>query len=372
MTHDTLLNELWSETLSRLGGAERITALARQTRAFLRPREIKSATDLLRIVLAYCLGGMGLRSTSAWAASIGLADLSNVALLGRLQNSTAWMQCLIGEVLAGKTPVAARGRPVRILDGTLVPKASVKARQTGEFWRIHAVFDLPSECFSHFELTDEKEAEHLERGAVVAGEIRVADRGYMSTERLAAVLAQGGDVIVRSGWRRAKWLDADGNSFDLIADLKAAADAGRIDRSIALARPSNRIGSTPPPPPLAMRLVAFRKPKDKREEARRKVRREASKEMAKIGDGTLVASEWLILVTSLPVEAYSAEDIATLYQSRWRIEMAFKRLKSLIGLGGPPGQDKAVAKTWILAHLLMILLLEPHTSAPEVSPRLAA
>ena len=101
-------------------------------------------------------------------------------------------------------------------------------------------------------------------------------------------------------------------------------------------------------------------------------RHEASKENAKIGSGTLVAAEWMILVTSLPADAFPAEAIADLYQSRWRIEMAFKRLKSLIGLGGPPGQDTAVAKTWILAHLLMILLLEPHTSAPEVSPRLAA
>jgi hypothetical protein len=52
--------------------------------------------------------------------------------------------------------------------------------------------------------------------------------------------------------------------------------------------------------------------------------------------------------------------------------MAFKRLKSIIGLSGPPGENPQAAKTWILAHLLMVLLLEPHTSAPEVSPRMAA
>ena len=367
MTHELLLNELWTQTLARLGGEGRIAALARETRAFLRPREIKCANDLLRIILAYCLGGMGLRSTCAWAASIGLADLSNVALLGRLQNSTAWMQRLVEVLLAagaGQAHAAARGRPVRLLDGTLVPKASVKARQSGEFWRIHAVFDLPSERFSHFELTDEKEAEHLERGPVVAGEIRIADRGYMSTERLAAVVAQGADVIVRSGWRRAKWLEVDGTKLDLIAALEAAADVGRIDRVIGLARSGTE--------PLQMRLVAIRKPAEAREDSRRKARREASKESVKIGNDTLVAAEWMILVTSLPADAFPADAIAELYQSRWRIEMAFKRLKSLIGLGGPPGQDMAVAKTWILAHLLMILLLEPHTSAPEASPRLAA
>ena len=92
MTHESLLNELWQTMLSRLGGVAAIEASAREMRAFLRPRAVKSAADLLRLILAYCLGGMGLRSTSAWAASAGLADLSNVALPQRLRNCGAWME----------------------------------------------------------------------------------------------------------------------------------------------------------------------------------------------------------------------------------------------------------------------------------------
>jgi len=63
---------------------------ARATKAFVRPREIKNAVDLLRLVLAYCLGKRGLRLTAAWAAAIGLVDISDVALLYRLR------QCGIG------------------------------------------------------------------------------------------------------------------------------------------------------------------------------------------------------------------------------------------------------------------------------------
>ena len=111
MTHDSLLNELWTTTLTRLGGEGTITALARETKAFQRPREIKSAVNLPRFVLAYCLGGMGLRTTSAWASSIGLADVSNVALLGRLRNCTAWMERLVGRLLADDVRAAAQGRP---------------------------------------------------------------------------------------------------------------------------------------------------------------------------------------------------------------------------------------------------------------------
>jgi hypothetical protein len=43
-------------------------------------------------------------------------------------------------------------------------------------------------------------------------------------------------------------------------------------------------------------------------------------------------------------------------------------LKSLIGLKKPPGTDERSARPWILAHLLMILLLEPQVDALEDSP----
>ena len=53
MTHESLLNELWQATLKQLGGAAAIEASAHKARAFLRPRAVKSATDLLRLILAY-------------------------------------------------------------------------------------------------------------------------------------------------------------------------------------------------------------------------------------------------------------------------------------------------------------------------------
>jgi len=53
----------------------------------------------------------------------------------------------------------------------------------------------------------------------------------------------------------------------------------------------------------------------------------------------------------------------------WDIELGFERLKSLIGLAAPPGADERSAKPWILAHLLVILLLEPFIDELEdISP----
>src|SRR6476620_6301313 len=59
------------------------------------------------------------------------------------------------------------------------------------------------------------------------------------------------------------------------------------------------------------------------------------------------------------------------FQQGW-FELAFKRLKSLVGLKRPPGTDARYAKPYALAHLLMILLLEPLVDALEDSPRPAA
>jgi IS4 transposase len=79
----------------------------------------------------------------------------------------------------------------------------------------------------------------------------------------------------------------------------------------------------------------------------------------------------VIIVTSLAPESFSPADVLALYRLRWRIELGFKRLKSLIGLKGPPSSDERSARPYILAHLLIILLLEPVADEFEDSPRWA-
>ena len=90
-----------------------------------------------------------------------------------------------------------------------------------------------------------------------------------------------------------------------------------------------------------------------------------------MSQNTLAAADWFILVTSLNAAEFSTEDVLALYRLRWRVELGFKRLKSLIGLHGPPGTDARSARPYILAHLVMLLLPEPLVDALEGSPRWA-
>jgi len=363
MRHESLVNEDWTSVVAQLGGEEALSVTARETKAFVRPREITNAVDLLRLILAYCLGERGLRSTTAWAASVGLVDISAVALLYRLRHCGDWLALLVGQVLAARAPKASRGRMIRIIDATTVPKKGLDARKKNELWRIHSAFDLPQERFGHFELTDQQEGETLDRIPAVAGEIRLADRAYVQPDRMANLIEAGADFVIRAGWKSAHWLDDKGEAVDLVAELRKVATRGLIDRPIWVRRKRGA--------PLALRLVAVRKPAEAAAEARRKARRAAQRGGHQLSKQTLDAADWVILLTSLKPDEFATADVLALYRLRWRIELGFKRLKSLIGLKGPPGTHARSAKPHVLAHLLTILLLEPLTSEFEDSPRLA-
>jgi hypothetical protein len=349
-------NQDWQVIVARLGGAEAIDRLARRTKAFRRGRGIATAVDLLRLLLSYCLGDRGLRATAAWASAIGLADISNVAVLDRLRQCGDLLAALVSRALADAPELADgplkawRGRIIRLIDATAVPQKGTLARQRNHLWRIHSAFQLPAERFDCLMLTDQTGGERLDRVPVETGEIRIADRAYMQPDRIATVIAGGGDVLVRSGWRNAGWLTADGQSFDLIAALRGNAErsGGLIDQPIWVRRGTDQ-------PALALRLVAVKKSPQAAEAARRQAQRGGHQ----ISSDTLTAADWVILVTSLPAADFPTADILALYRLRWRIEPTFKRLKRLIGLKRPPGTDERSATPYVLAHLLMILLLEP-------------
>src|ERR687897_451299 len=72
---------------------------------------------------------------------------------------------------------------------------------------------------------------------------------------------------------------------------------------------------------------------------------------------TVQATGYLMLVTSLPA-AVPASEVLEAYRLRWQVELAFKRLKSLLGLDRLPAKSAALARSWLLAHRILALLIE--------------
>jgi Transposase DDE domain len=72
---------------------------------------------------------------------------------------------------------------------------------------------------------------------------------------------------------------------------------------------------------------------------------------------TVRAAGYLMLLTSLPPSIPAAE-VLEAYRLRWRLELAFKRLKSLLGFGRLRAKGGALARSWLPAHLVFALLID--------------
>jgi hypothetical protein len=120
MEYAQLDSKEWSRIVARLGGEEALASSARECGAFVRARGVKSAVDVLRLALLYGPGGHSLRSVAAMAAAVGLADVSDVAILDRLKRAADWLQGLCKERLAWvakEIGVKTPERPIRTAVG---------------------------------------------------------------------------------------------------------------------------------------------------------------------------------------------------------------------------------------------------------------
>jgi len=280
--------------------------------ALTRRRGVGDAASLLRLALACGPCGLSLRGTASWAELRGVASISDVAVLKPLRGAADWLEHIVGEILADRAGLGSElERPLRLSDGATIAKPGSK----GTDWRIHAIDDLDGGRFGHFEVTDGKGAEALQRGAVVPGELRIADRYYARLKGLSHITDGGGDFIVRTGWRKVTLSQRDGSRFDLFAVLEGAGVGRPADVPVCIVNHAQG-------PNLPVRLIAIRKPEDAAERERKRVRRRASKSGKRLDDRTLIAADYILLLTSLPGAAFDADRIAALYRLRWQIELA--------------------------------------------------
>ena len=340
------------DLLKRLPAGLDLDTLARETKAIQRDRKIGGGANLLRLALARGPGGFSLRQSSGWVSLLGIAELSNPGVHYRMKQAVAFLAALVTRLLAAKVPGARLrwpGRTVCLADGTCVSKPGSK----GTDWRVHGAFDLGGGGFSHLELTDGHGAEALDRGVPVAGEIRIGDRGYARVPALKRFLADAcgkADFIVRAGWNAFQLTTPRGKAFDLMSHLQNL-PAGMKPHEVNV-RAAGARGETA----LPLRLIIQRKTPQAAEATRLALRRAAVKKGKTLDPRSLIAAAFMIVVTSLPVKEYKANDILAVYRLRWQIELAFKRLKSLLHMDNLPTRTEKTSRSWLYAHLIVALL----------------
>jgi Transposase DDE domain len=347
--------DCFAELLARLPPGMDLDALAASTRAIERPRKICDGASLLRMALARGPGGLSLNQTAAWASMGGVAQLSDPAVKYRLDKAVDFLKAIMEQQLAacaGSSGLHWPGRSLRIVDGTNISQRA----SPGTDWRIHAGFDLGTGGFCHLELTDNRGAESLARGAPVAGEVRIADRNYANAGALHHLCQQAErvDFVVRARWKSFALRKADGTPFDLIDHLNALGTVSKTHEVLVRAA----VGRSKY---LPLRLIIQRRPDGEIEKSQHRLRRMASRKQKKLDPRTLVAAQFLILATSLPAETYPAAEVLSVYRLRWQIELAFKRLKSLLHIDQLPTRTAAASRSWLYAHLILALLCDDLT-----------
>jgi hypothetical protein len=339
----------WSRIVARLGGEEALALSAREHGAFIRARGVKSAVDVLRFALAYGPGGHSLRALAGMAAALKVANVSDVAILDRLRGAADWLQSLCKERLAWvaqEIGVDLSGRPIRIVDGSRLEGPGDRV------WRLHLCFDAGLERIVDATITTTKEGERLDRLAVMPHEIRLGDRGFPQPDGIRNTLAAGADVLVRLTWNSLQ-MTSNNRPLDWIKLFNRAGRQGSLDMPVRVHKAHSRRE------PLDMRLLIIKKPPVAAARARAKARRASRKDQRRRTDPrTLAGADYIILLTSLEREEFPIDRVSALYRLRWQVELAFKRLKSILHIDRLPAKDPALVRTWLYAHLLLALLLD--------------
>jgi hypothetical protein len=341
------LEESW-EVIRQVLPAD-LEALARQSGSFQRARKVGDALTLVRLLLMHA-SGLSLVQTALRAQEQGVGKLSAVALFKRLRRSAAFLQRLAVHLLEQLQQCAAPvrwpgGYRFRLIDATTVTEPGPKGRT----WRVHYSLRLPALDCDHFELTDLHAGESFKRWQAAPNEVLLADRAYARREALGALVAQGVQVVVRSNGRSFPLLTAQGQRFKLKPHLRKL-KVGQVQAWQLYFRAGDQ---TRP-----IRLCAIRKSRLAAQGAQRKARRKAQTHQREVSADALELSKYVLVLTTLAPETWSAAQVLELYRCRWQIELAFKRLKSLLQLGQLPKKDPASARAWLQLKLLLALIIE--------------
>jgi Transposase DDE domain len=127
--------------------------------------------------------------------------------------------------------------------------------------------------------------------------------------------------------------------------------------------------------PVVVKYAETSKKKDKRElcgslhvyrmtaqeanEASQRVRRTHQKKQRKLSEKTRFLRQFVLVFTSLSSEVLSGEVVLGLYRCRWQIELAIKRMKSLININKLRAhRGSKLAEVYLYGKVLYLLLLE--------------
>ncbi|GAB6283766.1 MAG: IS4-like element IS421 family transposase [Ignavibacterium sp.] len=322
---------------------------AKELGAVSRQRKILSPEILLRLLLIHLADGCSMRETVVRAKQANLADISDVAFLKRLKSSSEWMRWLSRNLVKSlqinnEKPDWLSQFNVRLVDASVITEPG----STGSDWRLHYSIELFGLNCDHFLITDPKVGESLCNFEINNGDLLIGDRGYGSIKGINHVIDNGGNFLVRIRNKAFKLFKSESDEFNLLENFRKL-NYGEIgDYDLQYHYSSNKLAH--------VRLCVIKKSPEAALYSKQNAIREMKRKQRVITDETVELYDYFFVITSVGKNILSSEEILSLYRLRWQIELAFKRLKSILALGHLPKTDPESAKAWLHGKMVVALL----------------
>jgi len=325
--------------------------LARKHKAFQRARKIKTAFDLLRVVMLYSVCDLSLREIAGWFTGRG-RRMTDDAVRGRLKCCAEWIRALLSEMLpTAQLPDPPEGKKawkLVIRDGSVISGPGSQ----GTDYRLHLSFDPIEQKIGEFHVYDAKTGESLKLFERDENTIEISDRGFAKAPGLIATRKTDAHFLVRMSPNYLALQDRAGNKFDVVEQLRSAVDADSLSFDVVIR--DAKTGET-----CDAYLHAHRLSEQASNKARRRAKRTSKKNGKVLKQTTLTLCDWLLILTSVPPSELPAKVIFKFYRVRWQVELLIKRFKSLLNADGlRVSAGSPLAEIYLLGKLLFALLVE--------------
>src|SRR5262247_4111069 len=337
---DTLFEELLQDP------PPETTQMAREFKAFVRAKKVKTPEQLLRVVFFYCGLDKSLREVAGTFTALYEA-ITDHAVAERLRACGPWVQAMLRRMLS-LSPVDTLPTGLRFV---VIDASSIQAPgATGTDYRLHLAMDLVSLQFLAVLVSDVHTGETLKHFTLAPGDVVLADRGYAQCQGMRVAIEQGAALIVRLNPFSVVLSDAAGAPLELSAALKRQKTETLRTLVVALHAAGGQHE-------VRGWVHAYRLNAEQANRARHKCR-QGHKKGTPTAESLLLAG-WVLVFTTLVPVVLSPQTIMALYRCRWQVELAIKRWKSVLDVDALRAKASSpLAEVWLHGKLLYALMLE--------------
>jgi hypothetical protein len=334
------------------------------------PRKIGPLSFLLGYFLSVLSGHPSLNSQAYHSGLVSNYRISKQAIHKRMNPAVVnFLELLLAGSLAGqikksdrlfKPATLSQFKRVLVEDSTHIPLPSWLAafypgseNATGHknaMLKIRSAIELLSERFIDFHVSpfthNEQSASREIVPALQAGDLLIRDLGFFVVTAFRNITDAKAYFISRLRYGVNLYESLGGTKINLLKKLKRD---GFVDLNVHLGTHEQ----------LPCRLVAIPVAPEVAAERRRKYKTNRDRRLNP-SKAHLALLGWDIFITNVPPEMLAAQQIAEIYDLRWRIEIIFKSWKSYFNIAHVPRANLIRVQAHVYAMLLFITIFQVH------------